>query len=268
LLSVEEESSSPDERQGIQSVEMAVRVLHALEALEGPSTLGEIAHSTGSKPNKVHRYLVSLVRVGLATQSPISGRYDLGPMLRRLGAAALRRTNDIAIASEHASELRDTCGHSVNIAVWDEQGPMIARWDYGTHALPLNARVGTTLSLLGSSSGFAFLSTLPRSMTAAALESSRSSQRTPIKESAILEIIAKVRRVGVSIATGAVIPGASSMSAPVLTASDSLPLVITVVMPGEEVEPAEFDRVRGHLLATAKRVSAELGADPWWGNSE
>lgn len=253
-----------DQRQGIQSVEIAATVLQALETLGGPSTLGQVALEAGSQPNKVHRYLVSLVRVGLAIQSPISGRYDLGPELRRLGAAALRRTNDVAIASEHARSLRDACGHSVNIAVWSDRGPLIIRWDYGTHALPLMVRVGTTLSLLRSSSGRVFLSYLPRAMTAEALEIARRDSRNPTDESGIETIITAVRSTGLAVATGAVIPGASSMSAPVFTAADSLPLVMTVVMPSEDIAPDEYERVRDLLLEATRKVSEELGADASW----
>jgi DNA-binding IclR family transcriptional regulator len=260
----EEELPTRDERQGIQSVEIAATVLRALEVLGGPSTLGEIATTAGSQPNKVHRYLVSLVRVGLAIQSPISGRYDLGPALRRLGAAALRRTNDVTIASEHSRTLRDDCGHSVNVAVWSEQGPLIVRWDYGLHALPLSVRVGTTLPLLGSSSGRVFLSYLPRPMTADALESSRAARRTGTSEADVDSIIASVHKSGVAVANGAIIPGASSMSAPIFTAADTLPLVMTVVMPGEDVTASEYDRVRQALLATTGQVSEELGADSTW----
>lgn len=264
LLNNEEEVPVTDQRQGIQSVEIAAVILRALESLGGPSTLGDIALRSGSQPNKVHRYLVSLVRMGLAVQSPISGRYDLGPELRRLGAAALRRTNDVAIASEHARSLRDACGHSVNVAVWSDEGPLIVRWDYGVHALPLMVRVGTTLSLLRSSSGRVFLSFLPRAMTSAALEASRNGSREPINEDGINTIIHNVQDAGVAVATGAIIPGASSMSAPVFTAADSLPLVMTVVMPGENIDNTEYERVRTLLLEATHKVSEELGAESPW----
>jgi DNA-binding IclR family transcriptional regulator len=250
----------PD-RQGIQSVENAAAVLGALEAVGGPATLGEIAALAGAQPNKIHRYLVSLVRVGLAVQSPISGRYDLGPMVRRLGAAALRRTNDVTIAADHSRTLRDACGQSVNVAVWGDSGPVIVRWDYGLHALPLTVRVGTTLSLLGSSSGRVFLSHLPRQMTADALTRSLATYREPLDEAGIDEIIATVRSTGVAVATGAIIPGATSISAPIFTASDSLPLAMTVVLPGESIGKAELQSVASQLRDAAQRVSDELGGD-------
>src|SRR5258706_337867 len=80
-----------DARQGIQSVENAMRVLLAIERGYGPVTLSQIAAGSGMQPSKAHRYLVSLCRSGLVSQSPRSGLYDLGPAMRRLGAEALRR---------------------------------------------------------------------------------------------------------------------------------------------------------------------------------
>jgi DNA-binding IclR family transcriptional regulator len=249
-------------RQGIQSVENAMLILQALERGGGPMTLSDVAVASGSQPNKVHRYLVSLVRVGLASQSPVSGRYDLGPAMRRLGAESLRRTNEVAVASEHTRVLRDTLGHSVNIAVWGDDGPIVVRWDYGSHALPLSVRVGATLPLLGSAAGRLFLAYLPERMTAAALAASQSTLRAPMDPEEVAAMIAEVRARGFATTSGGVIPGVSSVSVPIFTASDSLPLAITVVLPGEQLNDREFANVTSGLTETARRVSDELGAEP------
>src|SRR3954454_1249351 len=87
-----------DDRQGIQSVEVAMRVLTALEEARGPASLSSLAKLAGMPPNKVHRYLVSLVRVSLAEQEQPSGLYTLGSATRRLGIEALRRGDEVSIA--------------------------------------------------------------------------------------------------------------------------------------------------------------------------
>src|SRR3979490_2749218 len=96
-----------DARQGIQSVENAMTVLLALERGAGPMTLTQIAEGSGMQLSKAHRYLVSLSRVRLVSQSPSSGLYDLGPAMRRLGAEALRRMDEGSLASEYLPGLRD-----------------------------------------------------------------------------------------------------------------------------------------------------------------
>jgi hypothetical protein len=58
-------------RQGIQSVENAMTVLLALERGAGPMTLTQVAEGCGMQASKVHRYLVSLGRVGLVSQSTV-----------------------------------------------------------------------------------------------------------------------------------------------------------------------------------------------------
>ena len=55
-------------QQGIKSIEIGARVLLALEQGRGPLTLTEVAKASDLHPAKVHRYLTSLVRTGLASQ--------------------------------------------------------------------------------------------------------------------------------------------------------------------------------------------------------
>ncbi len=71
-----EEDNQP---QGIKSIEVGARVLLALERGRGPMPLTEVARQAGMHPAKVHRYLASLLRSGLASQTPATGLYDLGP---------------------------------------------------------------------------------------------------------------------------------------------------------------------------------------------
>jgi DNA-binding IclR family transcriptional regulator len=251
---------SATERQGIQSVELAMRIIQALEAGGGPMSLSEIAERSGFQPNKAHRYLVSLVRSGLASQSPKTGRYDFGPAMRRLGAESLRRTNEVSVASDYAMRLRDTCGHSVNLAVWGEDGPVVVRWDYGAHVLPFNVRVGAKLPMLTSSGGLVFLAYLPESMSSAALEADRARLKAEAYSDAdISRKRNEVLAAGYAVTSGGIIPGVSSVSAPVFSSVDSLPLTMTVVFPAEEVDKAEMEKVTAALLETTRTVSSELG---------
>src|ERR1700704_4775305 len=129
-----------DARQGIQSVEIAMTVLEALERGAGPMTLTQVAEGCGMQASKVHRYLVSLGRAGLVSQSPRSGRYDLGPSMRRLGAEALRRMDEVGLASEYLPGLRDRTGHAVGLFVWGEHGPVLVRAEHGSDVLPMIVR--------------------------------------------------------------------------------------------------------------------------------
>src|SRR5690625_4322882 len=168
-------------RQGISSVEVGMKVLHALELGRGPMSLSEIADHTNMSASRVHRYLVSFNRIGLTSQAQNSGLYDLGPALRRLGIEALRRLNEVGIATEHIAKLRDQTTHSINLAVWGDTGPIVVRWEYGAHALPITVRLGATMPLLNSSLGRIFLAHLPTTMTQPILEEQAGQTELPTK---------------------------------------------------------------------------------------
>lgn len=251
--------SSP-QRQGIQSVEIAMTVLHALEESGGPTSLTQLAARSGMQPSKIHRYLVSLSRVGLVSQSPTSSLYDLGPSLRRLGAEALRRMDEVGIASEYLPALRDLTGQAVNMAVWGDQGPVVIRWAYGAHALPITVRVGATLPILTSSVGRIYLTYLPATLTRPLIRAQRSALKPGgLSDSEIEEIKASVLQQGYASTSGGVIPGIYSIAAPVFTTGDMLPLAVSVALPSRIVTPTLIRTVTGHLLEITRAMSEDLG---------
>lgn len=246
-------------RQGIQSVETAMRVLLALESGGGALSLSAIAQASGMQPSKVHRYLVSLGRIGLTSQDPASGLYDFGAAMRRLGAEALRRTNEVAVASGHAMRLRDRTGHSVNLAVWGDRGPIVVSWAYGTRPLPLTVRVGATLPLLASSVGQVFLAYLPESLTDEVLGGELRGEETDWTSERVATTRAQIRERGHAVTHGGVIPGIISVAAPVFAANDPLPLAISVVLPESVGTPDHLAEVISELHSTVTAASHELG---------
>ncbi|MFI8787929.1 IclR family transcriptional regulator [Streptomyces sp. NPDC055105] len=246
-------------RQGIQSVETAMRVLLALESGGGALSLSAIAQASGMQPSKVHRYLVSLGRIGLTSQDPASGLYDFGATMRRMGAEALRRTNEVAVASGHAMQLRDRTGHSVNLAVWGDRGPIVVSWAYGTRPLPLTVRVGATLPLLSSSVGQIFLAYLPESLTAEVLGEELRGKRAEWTSERVAARRAEIREHGHAVTYSGVIPGIISVAAPVFAANDPLPLAISVVLPEGAGTPEHLAEVAGELRDAVTAASDELG---------
>ena len=260
-----DDDASPDgharpPRQGIQSVEIAMTVLVALEDGAGPMSLTQVAAGSGMQPSKVHRYLVSLGRMGLVAQSPTSGRYDLGPSLRRLGAEAMRRMDEVGLVSERLPALRDSTGHSVNLSVWGDHGPVVVRWQYGSYALPITVRIGATLPMLVSSVGRVFLAHLPETLTAPVLhEQDAAAGQHALADKDIRAIKQEVLRTGVAITSGGIIPGVTSIAAPVMTNGESLPLVVSVALPARNATPEVLALVSKELLTTTRAISDELG---------
>lgn len=223
-------------------------------------SLSQIAALSDIRPSTAHRYLVSLGRAGLIAHAPTSGLYDLGPVLRRLGAEALRRMDEVSLASEYLPGLRDRTRHSVNLAVWGDNGPVIVRWDYGAYPLPVNVRVGATMPLLASAVGRVFLAYLPEAVTGPVLAAQYApDEDRPLDEVEVDQVKATVRGEGVAFTSGTLVPGSASIAAPVLTAGSSLPLVIGIVLPRQQATPKVLRSLCAELRATSAEISAALG---------
>lgn len=249
-----------DARQGIQSVELAMTVLRALEEGRGPQSLTQLAATSGMGASKAHRYLVSLSRVGLVAQSRSSGLYDMGPAMRRLGIEALRRTDEVGLASEHVPGLRDRTGHAVNLAAWGDHGPVIVRWDYGSYALPITVRVGATMSMISSAIGRVYLAHLPATLVDPVLRGELDAGgREEVSRAELSRIQDTVRRQGYAMISGSVVPGVASVAAPVFSAGESLPLVVAVALPARAASDDVLEDVTEALLHATAEMSAELG---------
>jgi DNA-binding IclR family transcriptional regulator len=230
-------------------------VLQALERNAGPASLTQLAGLSGMQPSKVHRYLVSLGRIGLVSQSPSSALYDFGPAMRRLGAESLRRMDEVGLASDYLPGLRDRTKHAVNLAVWGDHGPVVVRWDYGSYALPITVRIGATLPLLTSSVGRIYLTHLPATLT----DPITQRQQGEFTDEDVQQIREDVLRDGFATTSGGVIPGVTSIAAPVFTTGESLPLAVALALPAAHATPDVLRDITTELLDTTRAMSAEIG---------
>jgi DNA-binding IclR family transcriptional regulator len=262
-VSVATERATERTQGGIKSIDVAARVLFALEQGRGPLTLSEVAKMSDLHPAKAHRYLASLLRTGLASQDAVTGSYDLGPATRHLGVEALRRLDPVRIASARAAELRDASGHTVNVSVWSDYGPTMVAWITGTHLLPMVIRVGSTLPMLDSAVGYCFLAHLPEAATAKALRAQQKNKETrTLPESEVEELRREVRENGYGRTRNQMILGLSALGAPVFGADGEIELVIGMIMPARLMSDAESSRQSKRLRATVENVSRELGYRP------
>lgn len=209
MAKVKHVKTTEDSRQGVQSVEMMLKVLVAVADGPGPRALKDISATAGLAPSSAHRHLITLVRTGMVEQNSATGRYDLGARMMELGLKALARRDPIRLAGEVLEDLRDQLGHSVFLAVWGNHGPTIVRWEEGTHPVTVNVRVGSVLPLMRSATGRVFLGWLPPAQTAPML---RAEKANPALVEQLRE--ATLNR-GLGAVEGDLLPGVASLSAPV-----------------------------------------------------
>ena len=238
-----------DERRGIQSVEIGLSVITALQAASGPLSLKSLAVSAGLPVSNCHRYCVSFVRAGYMIQDARTGRYDLGPRLIAAGLVALERADPVSAGALALEDLVDATGYTGQLAVWSERGPTIVRWITGRMAVRTSLTLGATLPLLTSATGRVFLAFLPERQTAAVLAQEEGDGID------VAALVSRTRKLGVGRVSGSHIPGLSAAAAPVLDAFGEAAAVMTLVGTRNGIDDDAIKQLR----ATATGASAALG---------
>ena len=256
----------PRRQRRIQSIDVGMRVLHALTEQRRPLPLKALAQLAGMPPGKAHPYLVSFMAAGMVKQSPLTGHYELGPAALQMGLAALQQLDALSEASDEAVRLCTEADLSVAIAVWGHLGPTVVRLDEPRYPLHVNLRVGTVMSVFNTITGRVFAAYLPEKMVRSVLEDEHrrvvggASLAFDVPE--VQQMLAEIRAAGMGRGLSQPQPGINTLSAPVFDADGKVALVLTVFGP-QGVFAADIDGKEGQLLRThAEAVSRRLGHDP------
>jgi DNA-binding IclR family transcriptional regulator len=252
-----------DKRQiGVQSVDVAARLLKTLAQLKGPQTLKDFSTAAGLSPAKAHRYLVSLIREGLIEQSAIDGRYDFGGAAREIGRAAINRLDIMRIGAPLLVDLRNVLQQTVFLGVWGNEGPTVLYWLDVPRPVSVIIRPGSILPLLTSALGLVCAAYLPPDLTKRRIakeiaEHKRSGLDFHLKsEAEAAAKLADIRRRGFSLVRGDLIRGIDAMAVPVLDYKNDLVAVLAAVGPARSIDiSSNGNAVRELKLAANKFVS-------------
>lgn len=249
-------------QQGISSIEVGARLLHAMTRASRPQMLRDLAAAAQMPAAKAHRYLVSFMRMGLVEQQAESGLYDLGSFALELGLSAIARLEPVTLAAPVLAELREEIGQTVALAVWANHGPTIVRWLGTDTPVSASLRVGAVMPLTRSATGQIFLAFQPAEATAAFIKKELAEQArlglSPHTRDAVDQLITRIRRRGLA-ATSDFIPGIAGMAAPVFDQSGALALSLVALGYSKPFEGAS-DRIAAALTRHAHVMSKRLGA--------
>ena len=244
-----------NERRGIQSIEIGLRLIDTLRDAPGPLSLKALATNARLPLSNCHRYCVSFVRSGYMQQDLRTGRYDLGPRLIAAGLAALGRSDAVAAATDALEALVDETGNTGQLAVWGDRGPTIVRWIDGRAAVRTSMNAGATLPLLTSATGRVFLGFLPRRQTAAlAAHEAMAGGGDP--DTLAAQTFAR----GIGHVEGDHIPGLSALAAPVLDAFGEAAAVIALVGTRDGIAPEAAASLRSASAAASARLGWQSAA--------
>jgi DNA-binding IclR family transcriptional regulator len=258
--------SRADRRQiGVQSVEIAGRLLKTLAQLGGPQTLKDFSAAAGLSPAKAHRYLVSLIREGLIEQSSIDGRYDFGGAAREIGRAAINRLDIMRIGAPLLVDLRNVLQQTVFLGAWGNEGPTVLYWLDVPRPVSVIIRPGSILPLLTSALGLVCAAYLPPDLTKRRIakeiaEHKRSGLDFAVKsEAEAARKLADVRARGFSLVRGDLIRGIDAMAVPVLDFKKDLVAVLAAVGPSKSIDVSSNGKSIRELKLAAKKFVGLIG---------
>jgi DNA-binding IclR family transcriptional regulator len=253
----------------ILSIGVGFRIIRYLVEVGGFRSLKEIAASTGMPPGKAHLYLASFVKEGLAAQDPVSGHYGLGPFATRIGLAAIRENEVIALCRQPIDELCAATGCAAYVSIWGDLGPVIAYRKDGNRQGSMTIRIGYVMPLLFSATGHVFLSYLGEEVTDPIIRTqTRDPMRLvpPLDQAATRKrakgIVAEVRARGYAVSEGDTNAGFFAAAAPIFDHAGVIVAALAALGAAGTLPEAERPGIRLMVKDRADAVSARLGYQP------
>ncbi|WP_322094942.1 IclR family transcriptional regulator [Paraburkholderia bannensis] len=151
-------------RRGIQSVEIAFRILSALQTSVRALPLKEIAALSDLSPSATSNYMISLVRTGLVSPDEKPGCYKLGPASLALGMSAINQLDGFDVVRREVIALRDATLGSAAVTAWTDDGPVSLFKQEGETRSILELRTGL-IPLVTTAAGKLFIACLQANRT-------------------------------------------------------------------------------------------------------
>lgn len=242
---------------GLNSVSAA---LDLLDCFRDATTLGvtDLARRLGVGKSSAHRLLTSLCDRGYAVRDPATGRYQLGLHLYELGQLAVTRVQVRQRAMPILEALRQRTGFTIHLAVPQAADVIYVERLHALGRFPQMADVTYCLPAHLTSSGKAIAAFNP--LVAAARRNAgfpvwtTASVRDAASWDAALD---EVRRRGFAVSEGEVIPGVTSVAAPVRDRTGRADAAVSVVATTEELRN-RIDSTGRLVMAAATQISGAL----------
>jgi len=246
------------ESQGIQSLEIAFSIIDGFLEVGRPMGLSEAADRFAMPRSKLHKYLVSLVRLGVLRQGPDDTRYALGPKLLESGFSVLGGMDIVSVCEPELHHLRHACEEAAALAVWMPNGPMIVRYLRSTHPVAMDMQVGFYAPVMTSAAGKCFAAHLPEQAYRHLVREEIAKGSDP---DAFAEEIEEIRTLGYATrdTLNMRIPGSRAIASPVLYGTGEIAGALLLI--GFETDTPPFPERKHvtHLQESAQRVSQLLG---------
>jgi DNA-binding IclR family transcriptional regulator len=240
-----------------QTVDRALNILPLLA--EGPADLGQVADRLGVHKSTALRLLRTLHQHGLVYRQS-DQRYRLGARLFALAQEAVENLDVREIAHPHLVRLNETCGHTVHLAVYEENEVLYIDKVDSRYPVRMYSRIGRPVALTVAAVAKLLLADLPaaeRRALAERLEYPLYTPRSTADAAAFLKELATVREQGWATDLGGHEESINCVAAPVRGVDGRVVAAMSVSAPNVVVTAEELLTLLPLVRRTADAISAE-----------
>lgn len=245
-----------------QSLERGLRVLSAVAAYSGASSLVEVARRTGLHRSTTHHLLKALVGMGYLHQDPTSRGYEPTAQLFQLTGQSWTPEQLAEVAKPYVAELTRRSEEGASLAAYrDGVVTIVAKRDSDSPVRVVQD-LGTQRPIHATAVGKAILAWLPEIEQLGLLDHAPFERFTPrtVVERAVLEReIARIRAVGHALDDEEHVEGIRCIAAPVFGSGGRVVASLCVLGPKSRMTRRKLRDLRRPLSAVARALSERLG---------
>lgn len=250
---------SAEEKDYVMGLEKGLAIIEAFGLQKGALTLSRAAEITGHSKAAVRRSLLTLCKLGYATQS---GReFQLAPRSLRLGHAYVASDPLTKVAQPILEMISQQTQESSSIAVLDAQDAVFVARSTHRRSLSTGLGVGARLPAYASATGRVLLSELPRGEVEFMLNRMSRPAFTPYTRTAVAEILHEVesaRALGYAMNDQELELGLRSIAVPLRTGAGKLVAALSLSVATSRMGRDQVIEKLLPQLETARRNFASL----------
>ncbi|QVQ52340.1 IclR family transcriptional regulator [Spiractinospora alimapuensis] len=248
----------------VQSIERAAAILRLLDRGSGQLGVSEIADSLDLARGTTHGILRTLRGVGFVEQDNLTGKYQLGVVLRDLGTSSLDGNELRSLASNWADTLAARSRETVRVGAPGRGHVLVVHHVFRPDDSPQALDVGALLPLHATALGKSLLAGdahLMAALTHQPLE--RFTPRTVVDHDALAVTLPAIRRAGWAGEYGEMTLEEASLAAPIRGPGGLVVGAISVSGPVDRIcdsRGRHRDALVDQVRAAAHAISRELEA--------
>ncbi|MEV6792408.1 IclR family transcriptional regulator [Streptomyces sp. NPDC051320] len=240
-----------------QTVDRALSILPLLA--QGPADLGQVAERLGVHKSTALRLLRTLLEHGLVYRQQ-DQRYRLGTRLFALAQEAVENLDVREIAHPYLAELNEECGHTVHLAVYEENEVLYIDKVDSRYPVRMYSRIGKPVAITVAAVAKLLLADLPepeRRAVAERLDYPTYTARSTPNAGAFLKELAAVREQGWATDLGGHEESINCVAAPIRGVDGRVVAAMSMSAPNVVVSAEELLTLLPLVRRTADAISGE-----------